>query len=487
MPRTCGFRAMFRRNQGVRMRSTIVATSMVAIAMIVGAMIMLFMLYRYQDRQMYESTGSRSYDIAHQINEGGLANVDPELLSPTTGIDIVQIVDSSGAVVVAAPRGNDVPISDLSPGWYSTQRIDNVEVPGRSGMYCGQVTGARFDGIDYNVITLVSTQAYSSMLLGTAAILAIEFPVVILIAGAAIYFFVGRALVPVTRITKQVSAITSSDLSRRVPVPSTDDDVTTLAITMNNMLDRLEQSRVRQLEFVGDASHELRSPLTTLVGILDLADDTDSPIDVDTVRTILLPEALRMNSMVADLLLLARADERGIPLTVDEVDLDDIVGSEVQRLRSLGLAKVNADVIPIRVIGDSDKLLRAIRNLTDNAAHHATSTITLMMKKNVNLSTATIEVIDDGPGVPEPVREKIFDRFYRHDLDRGRHQVGSGLGLPIAMEIARAHGGTITVTDAPGGGARFTMTVRTETTTPGGPDAPTSDHSSTGDPLVARR
>ncbi len=464
MARTCGFRAMFRRNQGVRMRSTIVATCVVAIAMIVGAVIMLFMLHRYQDREMYKSTGTRSYDIAHQIDQGGLPSVDPELLSPTTGIDIIQIIDNNGVVVASSPGATQEPISSVTPGWWNTQQVDKIEIAGRSGTYCGQVTGAQYDGIGYNVIAVVSTQAYLSGLLGTAAILAIEFPVVILIAGAAIYFFVGRALAPVTRITKQVSAITSSDLSRRVPVPSTDDEVTTLAVTMNTMLDRLEQSRNSQLEFVGDASHELRSPLTTLVGILDLADDTDSAIDVETVRTILLPEALRMNSMVADLLLLARADERGIPLTVDEVDLDDIVGAEIQRLRSLGLAKVIADVRPIRVIGDSDKLLRAIRNLTDNAAHYAASTITLKM--NTNLSTATIEVMDDGPGVAEDVREKIFDRFYRHDPDRGRHQVGSGLGLPIAMEIARAHGGSITVTDAPGGGARFTMTIKTETTVP---------------------
>ena len=123
---------------------------------------------------------------------------------------------------------------------------------------------------------------------GTAVILAIEFPLIILIAGAAVYYFVGRALRPVTRITEQVEAITSSDLSRRVPVPTTDDQVTRLASTMNTMLERLEQSRDSQLQFVGDASHELRSPLTTLVGILDLADDTDSAVDVDTVRTILL-------------------------------------------------------------------------------------------------------------------------------------------------------------------------------------------------------
>lgn len=458
---TDGLRAVFRRNQGVRVRSTIVATIIVALAMLAGAAIMLFMLDRHQDSQMYKSTGTRSYEIAHQINEGGMNSIDSELLRPTTGIDVIQIVDNNGVVLFSSPGGDAAAISDITPGWWNTERVDGVELPGRSGTYCGQITGAQFDGVDYNVITAVSTQPYFSGLRGTATILAIEFPIVIVIAGAGIYYFVGRALGPVEKITRQVSAITSSDLSRRVPVPSTDDELTTLAVTMNDMLDRLEQSRTSQLQFVGDASHELRSPLTTLVGILDLADDTDSPIDVDTVRSILLPEAQRMSNMVADLLLLARADERGIPLTVDDVDLDDIVGAEVTRLRSLGLAKVVADVTPIRVIGDPDKLSRAIRNLTDNAAHHASSTITLEMEQDADESVAIIRVIDDGPGVPGDVRDKIFDRFYRHDADRGHHQAGSGLGLPIAAEIARAHGGTITVSDGPDGGACFTMTIST--------------------------
>jgi signal transduction histidine kinase len=454
---------MFRRDQGVRMRSTLVATIIVAFALMTGGAVMLYVLHRHQDRTMYESTGSRSYEIAHQIDEGGIDNIDPRLLTPTTGIDIIQIVDEGGTVVFSSPDPDENPISTLTPGWWKTARFE-VEIPGRSGTYCGQATGAQWEGVDYNVLTAVSKQPYLSGFRGSAVILAIEFPVIILMAGAAVYFFVGRALSPVTRITKQVEAITSSDLSRRVPVPTTDDEVTRLAATMNTMLERLEHSRDSQLQFVGDASHELRSPLTTLVGILDLADDTDSAIDVDTVRTILLPEALRMKTMVADLLLLARADEHGIPLVVDEVDLDDIVGAEAKRLRSLGLAKVVADVSPIRVIGDSDTLTRAVRNLTDNASHHAATTITLSMSEDPRAGTATISVSDDGPGVPVEVRAKIFDRFYRHDNDRGRHAGGSGLGLPIAAEIARAHGGTITVSDTPGGGATFALTIKSATT-----------------------
>lgn len=464
--RTYGFRAIFRRSQGVRVRSTIVATIIVALGMVAGAAIMLYMLHRHQDSQMYRSTGTRSYEIAHQINEGGINSIDSELLRLTTGIDVIQIVDDNGVVLFSSPGSDTVAVSDVRPGWWNTERVDGVELPGRSGTYCGQITGARFDGIDYNVITAVSTQPYFSGLWGTAALLAIEIPLVIVIAGAGIYYFVGRALKPVARITTKVSAITSSDLSGRVPVPSTDDELTTLAVTMNDMLDRLETSRVSQLQFVGDASHELRSPLTTLVGLLDLADDTDSPIDVDTVRTILLPEAQRMSSMVADLLLLARADERGIPLTVDEMDLDDIVGAEVTRLRSLGAAKVVAKLSPVRVVGDAGKLTRAIRNLTENAAHHASSTITLELEQVDDV--ATIRVIDDGPGVPEHLRDKIFDRFYRQESDRGRHQGGSGLGLPIAAEITKAHGGAITVSQASGGGACFTMTIPAPVAAPRG-------------------
>lgn len=239
---------------------------------------------------------------------------------------------------------------------------------------------------------------------------------------------------------------------------------------MNSMLERLEQSRAAQLRFVGDASHEMRSPLTTVVGLLDLADDTDSPIDVRTLRTLLLPEARRLQNMVDDLLLLARSDEHVVPLHIRDVDLDDIVASEARRLRSLGLAAVAATIIPIRLAGDPEKLSRAIRNLAENAVRYAASTVRFDMSFDPRTGVASIAVTDDGPGIPRDRRDVIFDRFTRLDGDR-RNRGGSGLGLSIVREIVRAHAGSVSVQDPPAGfahGVTFVISLPTARRLPDG-------------------
>ena len=150
---------------------------------------------------------------------------------------------------------------------------------------------------------------------------------------------------------------------------------------MNEMLARIELSRTQQLQFVNDASHELNSPLTTLVGLLDLSSTKRQPIDPDTVDSVMLPDALRLKQMVADLLLLARADEGGVPLHLDDVDLDEIVSSEVTRLEALTEHTVDAHIVAARVRGDADKLARALRNIADNAARHAAGRLCVTMQR----------------------------------------------------------------------------------------------------------
>lgn len=191
------------------------------------------------------------------------------------------------------------------------------------------------------------------------SIMAVELPMVVILGAGAVYLLVGRSLRPVSRISRRVNEISASRLGQRVPVPEAHDEIRALAVTMNGMLRRLESSHDAQLRFVGDASHELRSPLTTVVGLLDLADDSHTAIDTETVRAVLLPEARRMQHIVDDLLLLARADERGLPLQRIEVDLDDIVGAEIARLKSSNTVVVEPHLAPVRVVGDREMIARA--------------------------------------------------------------------------------------------------------------------------------
>lgn len=439
-------RVLFKRNQGVRLRSTIVGTLLVAIALAIGAAVMLFMLGRADNRAMYDTTSYHTYEIANLIADHGVAGVPPDELVEGTGADVIQIVDAQGRVVASSPSAPDAPLTSTHPAPGESTQVEGRLLPDSDDVFCGTVATVRHGTEEYRVIAAVSAEPYRQSLTNTAILLAVEMPFLVLIAGFAIYYFVGRALRPVGRITSEVNSITTSDLSRRVPVPATDDEVTRLATTMNAMLERLERSHDAHLRFVGDASHELRSPLTTIVGLLDLADCTATPVDTDTVRTILLPEARRVQHMVDDLLLLARADENGLPLRTTDVDLDDIVVAEARRLRSLGMVAVETSVVAIRVSGDSDKLARALRNLTDNAARYASSTVRLDMSLDSAAGRARIAVSDDGPGISSESRNLVFDRFTRVGADR-RNTAGSGLGLSITREIVRAHGGQVSVED----------------------------------------
>ncbi|WP_433276818.1 sensor histidine kinase [Pseudonocardia xinjiangensis] len=295
-------------------------------------------------------------------------------------------------------------------------------------------------------------------------------PILILVTGLTTYYFAGRALRPVEAIRARVAAMSEKDLAQRVPVPGARDEVGRLAETMNAMIGRLQDAQGVQRRFVADASHELRSPLATIATGLELMQR--GPTDPGTV-TALRGETERLNRLVDALLLLARADERGLQPRREEVDLDEVAESERGRPSdSRVVAEVHAE--PVRVIGDRGQLARVVRNLVDNARRHARSRVIVTVTREE--STAVIEVSDDGPGVPAEDRGRVFERFVRLDSARARADGGSGLGLAIVAEVVAAHGGSVTVDDAPGGGARFRVrlpaTLPQEPLAEGTPAAP---------------
>jgi signal transduction histidine kinase len=278
--------------------------------------------------------------------------------------------------------------------------------------------------------------------------LASGMPALALIVGLATFVFVGRSLRPVEAIRRQVASITAHDLHARVPLPRSRDEVAALARTMNAMLDRLEGAAIAQRRFVADAGHELRSPLTTVqVGLDHLAARTTSETGLAQIA-LLQGEAERLGTLVADLLLLARSDEHGLAPRSGEVDLDDLVLEERQRFAArFPAVDLQLRVTPVRMIGDAARLRRAVRNLLDNAARHARSTVTVSVWRD---DWAHLVVADDGAGIDPGDRERVFDRFVRLDDSRARHDGGSGLGLPITREIVDGHGGDVRIDDGTG-------------------------------------
>jgi signal transduction histidine kinase len=282
----------------------------------------------------------------------------------------------------------------------------------------------------------------------TAAVtagLAVGVPLLLLVVGVTTWRIVGLALAPVEAIRAEVDEISTTQLHRRVPEPGSGDEIGRLAATMNRMLDRLGRAYARQKQFVADASHELRSPIASLRQNAEV--ELAHPGSVSNLAAVTLAETARMQALVEDFLLLARADERA--LRTRPVDLDALVQAEDPA----------AVVSPVRIEANEAALRRVLHNLGENARRYARSQIA--WTATASDGYAVVHVDDDGPGVPEADRVRIFHRFVRLDPARSRTDGGSGLGLAIVAEIVAAHGGTVEVTDGPLGGARFTITIPT--------------------------
>ncbi|HEX3298941.1 MAG TPA: HAMP domain-containing sensor histidine kinase [Actinomycetota bacterium] len=215
----------------------------------------------------------------------------------------------------------------------------------------------------------------------------------------------------------------------------------------------------RQQRFVADAAHELRSPVASVRAHAEVASAHPETTDLNELATTVGAEGVRLQALVDDLLLLARLDEGRTIAGRDEIDLDDLVLAEAERLRAGTTDDIRTnDVSAARVRGDARSLERLVRNLGDNAARHATTVAFGLAAQNGHV---IFTVDDDGLGIPPAERARVFERFVRLDESRGRTEGGTGLGLAIAREVARAHGGDVALTDSPLGGLRAEVRLPT--------------------------
>jgi signal transduction histidine kinase len=224
---------------------------------------------------------------------------------------------------------------------------------------------------------------------------------------------------------------------------------------MNEMLARLEAGHRAQQRFLGDASHELRSPLATIVSGLEVAEAHPELLDANLAVDTLLPEAHRMGALIEDLLLLARADEQSLVVRKEEVPVHELAEVEAARVRRDGCT-IHTRIAPACLIGDRVAVSRVIRNLVDNAVRHAKSRVDVQVGSDD--SNVTLTVTDDGPGIAPGDRARVFERFVRLEPDRARSSGGTGLGLAIVAEVVAAHGGTVAIDDRSGGGTTITVT-----------------------------
>lgn len=442
-----------RRAKPVRVRLTLLATALVTVALTIAAVVLVVVIHQVLLYAAGVATASRATQISDVVSAEGVDSLDVSLLTPTRNVDLVQVVDAADRVRVTSSSTITAPLTEqLAPGRQVT--LDGVKAVPDGPEYRVTVLGVTSarDG-PLTIVVGAAERPIDWLVLVVGIMCCIVFPLIVIGMVVLTYYSMGRALRPVEDIRRQVDDISGGDLDQRVPVPHTGDEIAELATTMNAMLDRIDTARAQQMRFVNDASHELNSPLTTLVGLLDLAATTRQPIDPDTIDTVMMPEALRLKTMVADLLLLARADEKGVPLRLADVDLDEIVSAEATRLEALGRLQITAEIVAVRVRGDEDMIVRALRNIADNAARHTRDRLDFAMALSDDGTHVTITIADNGPGISDVDKDRVRQRFVRLDTARERASGGSGLGLAIVDEIVRAHQGDLIITDTPGGGA----------------------------------
>jgi signal transduction histidine kinase len=437
----------------VRARMTVLATLVAVIAVGISAVALLVVLRHSLERAGDDAAKTRAQDLAALATTGTL----PRLLTVPNDEDVAQVVDASGAVLAGSTGHTERAIATFAPEGRAPVVRMVRDVPDDNELIDFRVWAQRARTPDGPVTVYVGTslESVNETIATVRRVLLLILPPLLALLAVASWVLVGRALRPVEAIRAEVADISGRALDRRVPVPPRRDEIGRLASTMNEMLDRLQAASERQRKFVADASHELQSPIAALRTQLEVAIAQPATTDWAATSSDLLAESRHMERLVRDLLFLARSDgEEGVR-RIEPVDLDDIVLEEATRLRSTAQVRVDASGVSAAPLsGNRDELTRLVRNLLENAEHHAESRV------RIRLSAEGREIIlmveDDGPGVPPAERERIFQRFTRLDEARSRNNGGTGLGLAIVKEITERHGGTVCVENA-APGARFAV------------------------------
>lgn len=446
------------RRPGVRASATLAAVAVLALAFAASGVLLVGSLHRSLRASLDSAALARARDVATLARQGQLTAT---VASSGQESSLVQVVGPTGAVVSASENIAGEPALAGAPATRAPVLLPDRSVPiaDESQLFRLVTVPVRLPQGDGWVFVATSLEQVDTTVARLTGALALGLPTLLVVVGAVIWVVVGRALAPVERIRHQTDAIGGSALDRRVPVPTSRDEVARLAETMNRMLDRLQSSAARQQRFVGDASHELKSPLAALHAQVDVALDYPAHVDPGPLLHRVRQEADRMAALLEDLLFLAGVDEGRAGRRPGRVDLDELLLDEVHRLRALGVAVAVTGTDAMALTGSGADLRRLLRNLGDNAAAHARSQVELGLRATAR--GAVLTVADDGPGVPASARELVFERFARLDEQgtRSSRTGGTGLGLAIAREIAQAHGGSLQVVDRPDGGpgAHFTL------------------------------
>lgn len=422
--------------RSLRARLTALSAAVAAVVLAGTAALLLTRLHSGLVSAVDTAAVARAADVAGLVQSGRLSAIAD---LPTHPDVVVQVIDSHGAVLASSANATGLPrLFTLTP---------------KSGARTVRQVHLLNDTVDYRVATARAGDAIvysgapvddvSDSVTVLATELAIGAPLLLGLLTSGAWLLIGRALRPVDELRRQAEVITAADLSRRLAVPAAP-ELAALAATLNDLLGRAHAAAEQQRRFIGDAAHELRSPVAGLLAALEVHErSTDDPEARDMAR-----QALRLSELVNDLLTMARLDD-GSSAQPRPLDLAQLLREEVAMRPGLVL-----EVVAAQVLADPGSLRRAIGNLLDNAVRHARHQVTVQTA--IVEAAVVLSISDDGPGVAIGDRERIFDRFTRLDDARARDAGGVGLGLSIVRETIAAAGGSVVVEDATPG-ARFVI------------------------------
>jgi heavy metal sensor kinase len=456
--------------RSIRFRLTVWYTGLLALLLLLFGASTYFGLRHYLNQTLKELLGRQARQIGENFlvdvatgGEGYVISEINEHYAPELNNRFVRVTraDGSALYVSGKPKESSFDPSAVSAVGAPDDRdfVREVYVPGGELLIYThpftERTGLRFlieVGAPYEQVEVV--------LYGLLLALALGLPLTVIVAISGGWLLMRRALNPVDEITRGAEQITSRNLSQRLPVARTGDELERLSAALNKMIERLEESFLYVSRFTADASHELRTPLTILRGELE-AVFGQPEVAPDLRETIgsALEETERLSRIVESLMAISRLDAGEAMMECDSLDLAELAASTTEQLRLLAEDKDVAlrceSEELVRVEGDRARLKQVIVNLVDNAIKYTPAGGHVGVKVYASNGCGVLEVNDSGMGIPVEALPHIFERFYRVDKARLRQMGGAGLGLSIIKAIVTAHGGQVKVESVEGKGSRF--------------------------------
>jgi len=462
------------RIESVRGRLTLFYVSILAAALvIVGVLIYVLLaraLYVRVDENLQAGLGIATTSLENDIAEGQ----DYQDAARSTAAEqssseqMLAIFDREGRLLAESQRDGDLeiklpPIESIPRTEALLQTVLESDGDDRHRLAFRRVSVPPYE---YIVLSGADLEPMDDELVFLRGILYYVVPIALCIAGIGGSFLARQSLSPVVSMADRARKIGVENLSARLPVANSRDELGHLAATFNELLGRLEASIIQQRQFMADASHELRTPvaITRTAASVALQQAHRDEREYRETLSIVEQQAARLTRVVDDLFTLARADAGNYPLRMTPMYLDEVIDEVVRATRVIALTRdVTIDLMTIpsaAFTGDEELIRRMLGNLIDNAVRHTAPGSTVRVDLDQAENGYAIAIRDQGPGIPTDIREQIFERFYRSDVSRrSSSHDGAGLGLSLARWIATAHGGDVVLARSSHAGSTFVISL----------------------------